>query len=217
MKYLIAILFVFLLSLPSFGFGESPPSVKPKVTETAFVFENFENNEFLTDSKWWVFGNVNVSLVSNPAIGRLALQIKGAASNFFVGGIGGYIADFKKKSNSNNSLELDVYSESDKNGLLKIELYDDDNGNWQIEQEPSNNSPLFDDRFTYELKLDFKGWKNISIPFSLFVDDNREVGDDIWNPSFHGNSGGLLQIQFISIASSKNGKTNFVLDDLGFN
>ncbi|OGC23787.1 hypothetical protein A3J90_01145 [candidate division WOR-1 bacterium RIFOXYC2_FULL_37_10] len=216
MKYLaISLLFIVLLSLSSSGFGGSPPSIASNAVSRSI--ENFEKADFFNNQNWWTFGAAKIELVSNVAKEHYALSIKGEASNWFVGGIGGYIADFDKKSQESSSLEMDIYSYQKKNGMLKIELYDDDNGNWQIEQDPQNYLPLFDDKFVYELKIDWEGWKHISIPLSSFIDDNHEVGDNVWDPNFFCNSGGLLQMQFIAIAPGKIGSINFVMDNIGFN
>ena len=64
-----------------------------------------------------------------------------------------------------------------------IELFDDDNNNWEIEPHPELPSEtLADDKFIHTLKVDWVGWKVVIIPFSKFVDENNDIGDDRWNP-----------------------------------
>ena len=43
------------------------------------------------------------------------------------------------------------------------------------------------------------------------------IGDDIWNPQQVGGSGGLLQFQFICIASSDKGRVNYNVDNVMLN
>jgi hypothetical protein len=133
-----------------------------------------------------------------------------------VGGIGTYIAKDKQDLSRAETLDLDIYGYGPGSGTLKIELYDDDNGNWQIEQDPKTFNPIYDDRFTFELKIDWKGWKHVSLPLAEFVDTNDQAGDNVWNPQQKGGSGGLLQMQLISIAASKTGKISYVLDNVEF-
>jgi hypothetical protein len=40
------------------------------------------------------------------------------------------------------------------------------------------------------------------------------VGDDIWNPQQRNGSGGLLQVQFVCIASTDTGIVNFNADNV---
>ena len=65
---------------------------------------------------------------------------------------------------------------------MSIELFDDDNGNWEIEPHTDIESEtLADDKFIHTLKVDWIGWKVVIIPFSKFVDGNSD-SDDKWNP-----------------------------------
>ena len=87
---------------------------------------------------------------------------------------------------------------------MRIELYDDDNNNWVVEVHPEDPSVAeFDDRFIYTHKVVWLGWKVLIIPFSYFVDDNPDRGDNIFNPVQSGTSGGLLQTQLILLATNK--------------
>jgi hypothetical protein len=62
--------------------------------------------------------------------------------------------------------------------------------------------------------VDWTGWKRLIIPLDDFVDDNPRVGDDVWNPQQNGGSGGMLQIQFICLASKSDGRVNFNVDNI---
>ncbi|MFA4905827.1 MAG: carbohydrate binding domain-containing protein [Candidatus Margulisiibacteriota bacterium] len=182
----------------------------------AVMVDDFNDGEFKKIPEWWTFDKVTATVTKNPAKSGYALMIKGAARDWYVGGLGTYIAKDKQDLSKASTLDLDIYGFGPDSGTLKIELYDDDNGNWQIEQDNKTFNPIYDDRFAYELKIDWKGWKHISLPLAEFVDTNNGAGDNVWNPQQTGSSGGLLQMQIISIAASKTGKVNYVLDNVEF-
>lgn len=182
----------------------------------AITVDDFNDGEFKKSPEWWTFDKVTATATKNPAKSGYALAIKGAARDWYVGGIGTYLAKDKQDLSKAATLDLDIYGYGPDSGTLKIELYDDDNGNWQIEQDHKTFNPIYDDRFAYELKIDWKGWKHLSLPLAEFVDTNDGAGDNIWNPQQNNGSGGLLQMQIISIAASKNGKISYVLDNVEF-
>jgi hypothetical protein len=74
--------------------------------------------------------------------------------------------------------------------------------------------PTKDDLWSYELKVDWNGWKQVSLPFSDFILENPSAGDGVWNPQQTNGSGGLLQMQFICLASASDGKVNFNADNV---
>lgn len=92
-------------------------------------------------------------------------------------------------------------------GKVKVEFYEDDNSNAQIEQD-SQYMPLYDDKFEYEVNVDWTGWKKVQVPFSELKDVNPGIGNDVWDPFIVGNSSGLTQIQFVFNAASANGQVN---------
>ena len=197
---------LFLLVSPLHGLGKSAPKI---VKEN--VIDNFEEGKEKINSDWWTFGNISLQTVSGKDL-RYALQIKGAAHDWYVGGIGKYIG---KDASKYSSLDMDVFGSGRESGILKIELYDDDNGNWQIEQDPKKGyAPIYDDRFVYQLKIDWNGFKHVSIPFSEFVDNNPNEGDNIWDPQQSNGSGGLIQMQFIVNAASKTGRVDIAIDNI---
>ena len=204
---LVVGLTILLLSHPTFGFGKPVPKT-PEVKTGDGIIDNFESGKF---SDWWTFGNISLQLVSGKN-SRYALALTGSSRDWYIGGIGFYIG---KDASKYGSLDMDVYGAGKDSGTLKIELYDDDNGNWQIEQYPNKGyAPIKDDRFVHELKVDWNGFKHISIPFSEFVDNNPESGDNVWNPQQAGGSGGLTQMQFIVSSTSKTGAVNLALDNI---
>ena len=183
----------------------------------SIIIDNFEDNNISADPEWWTFDQVKLSTSRNPAKGSLSLVVKGKTKDWYVGGIGTYIAKQEQDLSQYSSLTMDIYGYGPGSGKVKVEVYDDDNGNWQIEQDPKKGySPVSDDRYSYELNIDWKGWKKVKIPFSDFVDTNPNVGDNIWNPQKIGKSGGLIQMQLICLANSKIGTVHYIIDNVSF-
>lgn len=208
----IAVFFLLALSFALCGFSQSPETT----IQPAYLIDNFEDSNYTKAEEWWTFGSLNLACVKDPAIGKYSLKISGKTNNWYIGGLGVYLGGPKNDLSQYSEFVMDVYGKGEKSGTLKIELYDDDNRNWQVEQDPSNNyEPLYDDRFYYELKVGWKGWKHIVIPFSEFKDINPKAGDNIWDPNVILGSGGLLQAQIIVIAPQKSGQVELYLDNIG--
>jgi hypothetical protein len=177
--------------------------------------DDFEDANFKRQPKWWTFDQANLSVEAEErGDSNYCLKVGGSTANWYVGGIGTYIGTDASRF---THLQLDVYGTGKGSGRMKIEIFEDDNGNQQIEQDPKKNfAPLFDDKWVYEMDIDWKGWKTVSILLSDFKDENPGVGDDVWNPSQKNGSGGLIQIQFIFTASKKEGAVNFKIDNVKF-
>lgn len=192
-----------------------------------YVFDDFEDGDYTANPEWWKFDNISPQIVSNanyqtgdPAslaeIRKYSLNITGSCSDWYCGGMGVYTARKDTDLSKYNTFQMDVYGNGPGSGTIKVELYDDDNGNWQIEEDPKKNyAPIYDDLFAYNVIVDWRGWKRVLIPIADFVDQNPGVGDDIWNPTQENGSGGLLQIQLIFIGPKKAGKINFNIDNIG--
>jgi len=185
------------------------------------LVDNFEDGDITKDPTWWKFDNVVLRVekaakltggdpVVEDEAGEYCLKITGAAKNWYVGGFGAYVA---KDTTGYSAVTVDVWGSGKNSGKMKIELYDDDNGNMQIEQD-KNFQPTNDDRFIYQFDVNWSGWKRIKIPLSNFKDDNPGVGNDKLDAEAANGSGGLIQIQFIIIASSQTGSVNMALDNI---
>jgi hypothetical protein len=174
------------------------------------LIDNFADNNYTKNPVWWTFGNLNLQVTKDST-----LSVVGKASDWYVGGIGTYIAGDGRDFATVNYLTMDVIGNGPDSGTLKVQLYDDDNGNWQVEQD-KNFQSMYDDRFEAELKVDWKGLKKVSIPLSEFKDTNPNVGDNILNPGKINSSGGLLQMQIIAVASSKTGAVNLQIGNILF-
>jgi hypothetical protein len=117
---------------------------------------------------------------------------------------------------SRRTLEVDVRGYGPGSGRARIELYVDDNGNWEIEKDASYN-PLYDDRFVYEFDVDWNGWRRLRIPAALFHDDNPGIGSGVFTPERDLTSGGLLQIQILfRDAPEGDGNVRLDLDNLSW-
>ena len=223
---LFAVLFVVMASLSSFGFGGPSPSGDSSGNSNTYLIDDFEDGDYTVNPEWWKFDNINPKIVTNDDlqigdplslkdIRKYSLNITGTCTNWYCGGIGTYLAKRGVDLSRYNAFQMDVYGNGPGSGTIKIELYDDDNGNWQIEQDPKKNfANMYDDRFVYNQTVDWRGWKRVVIPTADFVDDNPGVGDDIWNPNQEGGSGGLIQMQLIFIGPKKSGNVKYNIDNV---
>lgn len=223
-----------LLATAVLAFGGPAPQQnsggqgKPAAVSTggSLLIDDFESGSLQTPRQWWTFDLQKVAAENNdsltagdPAVvvkkGKYSMLLKGVCKNWYAGGVGVYFAKENQDLSVYNALQIDVYGNGEGSGTLKIELFDDDNANWQVEQNPAKNyAPVNDDKFVYSQVVDWKGWQRVVIPFSDFVDDNPGVGDDVWNPQQTNGSGGLLQMQLICLGSTDKTAINLYLDNI---
>jgi len=202
---------------PDEGQNNAPVAESPN----PYVIANFENGN-ITSPEWWKFDSVTVTIAKNAKltagdkkvskeVGKYSLNIKGKATNWYAGGCGTFVANPKIDFSKYSAIRIDVYGTGKDSGKMQVEVYDDDNGSGQLEQDKNKNyAPIADDKFSYQMPVDWKGWKRVVIPFNEFDDVNPGVGDDIWNPGV----GGLLQVQVIAISSKKVGNCDFFVDNI---
>jgi hypothetical protein len=226
--FLIALLMITAAFIMN-GFGGSAPqtsSTNSTGNSNLYLIDDFEDGDYTANPEWWKFDNINPKVVNNSDypngdpislndIKKFSLNITGSCTDWYCGGIGTYTARKGVDLSKYNTFQMDVYGNGPGSGTIKIELYDDDNGNWQIEQDPKKAyTPLYDDKFIYNLIVDWRGWKRVMIPIADFTDENPGIGDDIWNPNQEGGSGGLIQLQMIFIGPKKTGRINFNIDNV---
>lgn len=187
-----------------------------------YLIDNFEDGDFSSEPKWWRFGNLKIEAVKNASpeardliadsCGDYAVHIAGKTDNWYVGGIG---TDLGVDASRYSRFQIDIYGDKNWRGKLIIELFEDDNLNYSIEQDPQKNyEPIYDDKWTAEVYIQGEGFTRTSIPFTAFKDANPGVGDDIWNPDEKNDSGGLLKLQLVAITEQQKGSVNFSLDNL---
>jgi len=180
----------------------------PKPAVTVLMIDNFDDQDLELNPAWWHFDKVEFNFVPNEKsniaqLGTHYLKIAGATSDWYVGGMGTYLAidvsQFK-------GITMAVNGFGPTSGRIKIELYDDDNNSNQLEQD-SGFQPLFDDKFQYELTVNWTGWQQITIPFSKFIDMNPAVGNNQWD-------GKLVHLQLVFITSKQQGAVSMGIDNL---
>jgi hypothetical protein len=205
---------------------ETATSATIALAEKVFLIDDFESGSIKSPREWWTFELEKADAASNgglkdgdskvaEAVGKYSLQLTGNCKSWYAGGVGTYIAKEGVDLSRYNTFQIDIYGNGPGSGTLKAELVDDDNKNWQAEQDAAKNFALMhDDKFTYEIKVDWTGWKRVAVPLADFVDENPGVGDDIWNPQPTGGSGGLLQLQFICLGSTDKGRINYNADNV---
>lgn len=194
----ISVLLVLLICSMVFAFGESVSK------KDSLVLEDFADATL--GSNWWRFGELKESFAEseNPEVGAKYLRLIGVAKDWYVGGRGVYLA---KDVTNFNALEIWIINNSAEKPKVKIEIFDDDNNNSEIEQD-DKFQPLKDDKYEYEILLNWGGWRKVVIPFDSFVDVNPEIGNNTWDPTTSDGSSGLTQMQFIVVAGSEQGKVD---------
>ncbi len=191
----------------------------PKVYDV----DGFEDATIVEEPAWWTFGEINAVPVNTQIykgdpvqgfLGKYSLSLTGITKGWYVGGLGTYVGiDASRYTH----LKLYVYGNGPKSGKLTIQLYDDDNKNYILEQDVENNyEPIFDDKFEFSQVVNWKGWKVLLIPLKNFKDVNPTVGDNKMNSDQKDGSGGLLHFQVILLSEDKEGSVNIALDDIKF-
>lgn len=184
-----------------------------------FMVDDFEHRDALNDPEWWRFGNLYLTVEPTMKekgvyLGNQSLRLNGATERWYVGGTGVYLG---LDASEFNTLKMVVYSKGYNSGILKIELYDDDNSNAVVDMDKMRGIPSEDDIWTYHLMLDWEGWKVVSIPLTAFKDSNPLAGDNVWNPYQSMGSIGLIQMQFIvTTAKEAKGDVESYIDVIKF-
>ena len=230
MKNLSLALLLLLCSLvfaPSvYGLGGPAPSGPGSSGSNVYMIDDFEDGDYTSNPEWWKFDSISPKVVNNAdyqdgdpvslaEIKKFSLNISGSCSDWYCGGIGTYTARKGVDFSRYNTFQMDIYGNGPGSGTIKIELNDDDNGNWQIEQDPKKGfANIYDDKFSYNQTVDWRGWKRGSIPGADFIDENSGIGGDVWTPDQNGGSGGLIQMQMIFIGPKKAGNIRMNIDNV---
>ncbi|MDD4526544.1 MAG: hypothetical protein PHF25_00735 [Candidatus Margulisbacteria bacterium] len=189
----------------------------PKV----FELDGFEDGIISEEPAWWTFGDINAIPVSTQIykgdpmqayLGKYSLSLKGSTKDWYVGGLGTYVGiDASRYTH----LKMFIYGNGPKSGKLTIQLYDDDNKNFILEQDVEKDyEPIFDDKIEFSQTVSWKGWKVILVPLANFKDVNPTVGDNKLNLDQKDGSGGLLHFQIIVLADDKEGTVDMAIDDI---
>lgn len=158
---------------------------------SVIVLDDFERTEC---PAWWGFGGLSYAAVADDVRGGRHLEVRGRAAGLFAHGRGTFLA---RDLSGRRAFAIAVRGYGPGSGRIKVELCEDDNGNWEIEKDPRLYTPIFDDRFVHEIAVDWSGWREVVIPFDAFVDDNPGRGNDRFDPVRDGTSGGLLELQLL--------------------
>ncbi|MBT5855830.1 hypothetical protein HOH87_04255 [bacterium] len=189
-----------------------------KHAPVVYVIDTFSDKNLTSKPEWWALGHVTAGVESNDDVlspkyvGGYSLVFQAQAKRWYAGGIGSYLGI---DASPYKAIKLVVYSPSANASIVTVQLFDDDNHNWEIDIDNATQKVTEDDIFVSSFQLDWEGWKVVTLPLSKFDDDNYGVGDDIWNPSRRDGSGGLVQIQLLAFSQkTKMGLVEFRLDSL---
>lgn len=196
-------------------------TIAPASPPPSLLIDDFEDGKYTEQPEWFVFDNVKPQLVVNSRLkdgdsqvlgraGQYSLLVEGEAQDWYAGGLG---TALWLDATSYNLLQFDVYGYGEKSGAIKIELYDDDNNNKEIEVNEAWK-PTCDDLFTTEFQVNWIGWKHISLPIQEFTVEGR--GNKVYDPNLNNGSCGLAKIQIICLANTQSGKVKYNLDNLKF-
>jgi hypothetical protein len=223
MKRIVLLLALLLVPSLAFGMGSAPKTSTPAPSSTnyPYLIDNFEDGDFNRAPEWWKFDNISPVVEKSvkfmdgepdsvSRIGANFLHVTGKAANWYCGGLGVYLGLDASKY---RSLEMDVYGNGDGSGQMKIEFYDDDNNNFDVEVD-KNYVPLYDDLWTYTLNVNWKGWKHISVPFESFTLANPGKGNGVWDSSALNGSSGLNKMQMIFLGTKQVSTLNIGLANL---
>ena len=218
------VLFLICIHYQAFATYDQKPVAdqRPKV----FVLDTFDDEEIDKNPSWWTFGQLNIGFEKNKKetnqekkiLTKSAIQLISKTSNWFFGGFGRYLG---VDMSPYKTLKLVIFSPKENSAMIRVQLFDDDNGNWFVDQEISDQNPnkivSRDDIFTASIFCNWKGWKVVSIPLTDFKDSNPGIGDDVWNPHYSAGSGGLLQVQLLFFSSKdKNSDLDIKIDSMKF-
>jgi len=215
-KALLCILVLLFTVSCAYAFGGPAPVKKAAYP---YLIDNFEDGNFNKDPEWFTFDNIIPAIARNSDLGGgdsqvaanvgvYSLKLSGTAKDWYVGGIG-VVSGID--ATGYDSFELDIYGNGENSGKLKVELYDDDNGNTDIEVG-KDWKPLYDDLFSSEIDVNWTGWKHVSIPIKSFKLEG--AGNKTWDPNLKNASGGLVKLQLISVATTQTGSVNYNVDNL---
>ncbi len=198
----------------------STPSYWIKEPASPFVIDDFEDQNYQFQPTWWFFEDLNLEILENDKeyvrvhqLGDYSLNIKGKTKKWLAGGMGTYLA---LNGSRFDRFEMTVKGNPEAPVRIEIELYDDDNMNWHIENTRYITMPDEDDKFTYVVDINDSTWQRIQIPLNEFKDDNPKIGDDKWNPNHLEGSGGLIQMQLLIFGEKKNSKVDLRIDSMAF-
>ena len=215
-KVLMGLTVVLFMVSSVLAMGGPAPVIKAAYP---YLIDNYEDGVFTKEPEWFVFDGLVPSIEKNSklqqgdpkalaALGEYSLKLTGTAKDWYVGGMGCVLGI---DASGYDSMEIDVYGYGEMSGKLKIELYDDDNGNADIEVD-KDWKPMYDDLFVAETDVNWTGWKHLSIPIKDFKVEGR--GNKTWDPTLKDGSGGLIKIQLVAVANTQTGSINYNVDNL---
>jgi len=199
----LAIYLICFICLPSLLF--SAWALREEQSSNLFI-EDFEYIDDIDQSIWWFADKVKPFLIlgSKDSKGKRWLRLTGISNNWYVGSFGKWIAH---DATQYNALRVLIRGTGSQSGRLSIMLDQDNSHHCNLEVD-KNWEPIHDDRFEYNLKINWLGWRMLTIPIDEFYISNPRAGIGFWDPEAKDGSCGLRDIQFVLFTTDKIGKTD---------
>lgn len=119
---------------------------------------------------------------TNSVQGTRSLLMSGldADTNYWIGGVqtvyGAFHGLVSSTDPSTVYFNVSIYGTGTNDAGLAIKFYEDDNSSGSYE---SAN----DDAYSYMIKVDWKGWKRVYVPYFSFTDDATTTGNNAQEPN----------------------------------
>lgn len=205
------LLLVLLLGIGiSFAAEKLPIARDSQLYSRILTLDDFSDGDISADPEWWTFDKLKISQDSDGDFENF-IRLTGQTEDYYIGGMGTY---FGRGADQYDAMVLYIKGNGEP-AVLRVQLFDDDNGTYQLEQNEAFE-PTHDDQWEHEIFVDWEGWRKVEIPFSRFVLANPGVGDGVWNPEATRGSGGLLHIQIIALLEKAVGKLNIGICSISF-
>ena len=147
-----------IAATPVYSAGKKGWNSAAKKRSEVYMIDTFSDGTYLEKPKWWRFGSLYLSIEKNKKedvkfLTRNALRFQGATNKWYVGGCGTYLGI---DSMDYNAVKLVVFSRKKDLSMLRIELYDDDNGNHEVDMDLTGTKAVEDDVFIYNVIFSFR-------------------------------------------------------------
>ncbi|OGI07378.1 MAG: hypothetical protein A2Y40_10895, partial [Candidatus Margulisbacteria bacterium GWF2_35_9] len=175
------------------------------------IIDNYEDANLSTQPSWTPADGLVITASNEGSTGNYSLKATNHATNYYGGYMSAYVGDKDTNWAAYNYVHLVINNQGKKGDKLKIEIFDNDNNNYEIN---TGAGLLGDDKFAYEFSIPNNQWKDIYIPYSVFTDINSATGDNTLNLAPANSYPGVLMIGFAISSVSQNADVKMLIDQI---